>query len=124
MGVRKLAVSVTTASDGTATAYSPYFSGKIERVEYVKNDYANGVDFTMTLEATGEGVWTEANVNASAVRVPRADTHGITGAAALFAAGGTAVQRRIAVGRDRVKIVLAQGGSAKTGVFNFIVSDR
>lgn len=128
MGTRKFTVSITTASDGTATGYSPWFSGKIDRIEYVKdggaNPYANGVDFTMTLDVTGETVWAELNVNASTSRVPRADRHTALGAAALYAAAGTAVGERIAVGGDRVKIVLAQGGASKVGSFNIVVSDR
>jgi hypothetical protein len=43
--------------------------------------------------------------------------------AAVYAAAGTAVNDRIALGRDRVKIVLAQGGSAKAGVFNILIDD-
>ena len=38
-------------------------------------------------------------------------------------AGGTAVTRRVALSRDRVKIVLAQGGNATTGTFIITVDD-
>lgn len=119
--MRRYAVSVTTAADGTATAYSPRLSGKIHQIEYVKTDFANGVDFTITGEATGVGLWTESDVNASAVRAPRQATHSQVGAASLYAAGGTAVQAPVALGTDRVKIVIAQGGNVKTGVFHILV---
>ncbi|MEH2476242.1 hypothetical protein V1281_002589 [Nitrobacteraceae bacterium AZCC 2161] len=121
--MRRYKVSVTTASDGTATAYSPRLAGKIHSIQYVKDastSYTDGVDFTVTAEQTGENVWTESNVNASAVRYPRAPTHSQAGVAALFAASGTAVQDKIGV-VDRLKIVLAQGGAAKVGAFHILV---
>ena len=123
MTIRRFEVTVTTASDGTATAYSPYLSGFIHAIHYGKTDYADGVDFTITAEATGETIWTQSDVNAAAVKAPRQATHSNVGVAALYASGGTAVNDRIALGRDRVKIVLAQGGNAKTGKFIIIVED-
>ncbi len=45
------------------------------------------------------------------------------GVAALYASGGTAVNDRIALGRDRVKIAIAQGGNAKSGAFHIVVAD-
>lgn len=122
--MRRYKVTVTTAADGTATAYAPKTSGEIHSVQYVKdgaNAFADGVDFALTSEATGENIWTEANVNATAVRYPRAPTHSQAGVAALYAAGGTAVGARIALGGDRVKIAIAQGGNAKTGAFHILV---
>jgi hypothetical protein len=44
--------------------------------------------------------------------------------AALYAAGGSAVNDLIRLGSgDRVKIVLAQGGNAKVGAFHIVVED-
>lgn len=114
-------VAVTTAADGSATAYSPVLTGKISQIRYVKNDFATGVDFTITAEATGETIWTESNVDASATRAPRQASHGTDGAAALYAAGGAAVNVPIALANDRVKIVIANGGNAKTGTFHIVM---
>lgn len=119
--MRRHRVTVTTAADGTVTAYSPRLSGEIMQIEYVKTDYADGVDFTITGEATGIGLWTESNVNASTVRAPRQASHSQVGAALLFASGGTNVPVPIALANDRVKIVLAQGGNAKVGDFYILV---
>lgn len=122
--ISRYKVTITTASDGTATGYSPRISGKINSIQYIKdgtNPYASGVDFTVTAEATGETIWAENDVNASAVRYPRASTHSNAGVAALYASGGTAVQDRIGLGNDRVKIAIASGGSAKVGVFYILV---
>lgn len=122
--MKRFKVTVTTAADGTVTAYSPRVSGKLHQIEYVKdgsNGYANGVDFTITGEATGVNLWTESDVNASAARAPRQPTHSQVGVASLFASGGTAVQDRIALANDRVKIAIAQGGNAKVGTFHILV---
>ena len=122
--MRRFKLTVTTAADGTVTAYSPRLTGKIHQIEYVKdgsNPYAAGVDFTITGEATGVNLWTQADVNASAVVAPRMPTHSQAGVASLYAAGGTAVQAPIALANDRVKIALAQGGNAKVGVFHILV---
>lgn len=119
--MRRIKVPVTTATDGTATAYSPRLAGKIHQIEYVKTDFADGVDFTISGEVTGVSLWAESNVNASAVRAPRQPTHSQAGAAALYAAGGTAINDLIALANDRVKIVIAQGGNAKTGAFHILV---
>lgn len=122
MAIRKFTVTATTGT-ATATEYSPYLSGYIESIQYVKTDYSNGVDFTITAEATGETLWAESDVNASVIKHPRAATHTTAGVAALYAATGTAVNDRIALGRDRVKIAIAQGGNGTTGTFVITVDD-
>ncbi len=87
----------------------------------MKTDFADGVDFAITGEATGIGLWTESNVNAAAVRAPRQPTHSQVGAALLYAAGGTAVTDKIGIANDRAEIVIAQGGNAKSGAFHILV---
>lgn len=120
--MRRYTVDITTAADGTATAFSRYVEGELHSIHYVKGDFADGVDFTVTDEATGEQLWTESNVNASAVRYPRAATHSNSGAAALYASGGTPVQARPGLARTRVKIAIAQGGNTKSGRFHILVA--
>lgn len=121
--VRRYVVSVTTASDGSATVYSPYLSGKIHTIHYLKTNFTDGVDFTITADTTGETIWTESNVNAAKACAPRLPTHSTAGVAALYASGGTAVNDKIALGRDKVKIVIASGGNATTGAFHIVVED-
>lgn len=123
MAVRRFKINVTTAADGSYTGYSPYLSGKLRQVEYVKTNFTDGVDFTITAEATGATLWTESNVNAAKVCAPRIATHSNAGVAAVYASGGTAVNDMYALGRDRVKIVLASGGNATTGAFHIVVED-
>ncbi len=115
-------VTVTTDGSGDATAYTPNVMGLLSQIRYVKTDFANGSTITITNDATGETLWTEANVNASATRAPRQATHGTDGAASLFVALGTAVQAPIALANDRIKIVILAGGATKTGVFHFTLN--
>lgn len=121
------ALTLTVAADGTATGYFAKATGKINAIAYVKpgsNNFVNGVDFTITAESTGQTIWTEANVNASKVCAPRLATHGTDGVAALYASGGTAVQDKIAIAEDRVKVVIAQGSGGsggETGTFILIL---
>lgn len=122
MHVQSYPVDVTTAADGTVTAYSPQLNGLLSQIRYVKdgsNAYDNTVDVTITSEDTGENLWVEQNVTASKTVAPRQATHGTDGVAALYAAGGVAVNDMIAIS-GRAKIVLAQGGNAKTGRFWFL----
>lgn len=119
--IERHAVAVTTIADGSATAYSPVVTGKISQIRYVKTDFTDGVDFTITAEATGETIWTDTNINASETVAPRQPTHDTAGAAALYAAAGSAVLDKISLANDRVKIVIAAGGSTKTGTFHIIL---
>lgn len=120
---RRISLAVTTASDGSSTAYSDFIEfGFLSQIRYVKTDFAVGVDFTITTEVTGETLWAETNVDASATRAPRQATHGTDGSASLYASGGTAVGDRIAIAADRVKVVIANGGDTKTGTFHFLLA--
>jgi len=121
MALRRFEVTVVSDGSGNATAYSPYLSGLLHQVEYIKTDYTDGVDFTITAEANGATIWTQSDVNAAVVKAPRQATHSQAGVAALYVAAGTAVQDRYALSRDRIKIVLAQAGATKTGKFVFLI---
>lgn len=109
-------VTVTTASDGTATAYSPYLTGRVHAISYVKTDFAVGVDFTITADVSGQSLWTDTNIDASeTVRPVLAASIGGTGAAS------TLTEVPVVLVNERVKIVIAAGGSTKTGTFSIIV---
>lgn len=119
--MRRISVEITTAADGSATAYSSRVSGKVHAIVYEKADFVDGVDFVVTAEKTAEQIWAESNVNAAASRYPRAATHTTAGVAALYAAGGVAVLDKPAIANDRFKVVIAQGGNAKSGTLHFLV---
>lgn len=118
---RLAAVAVETAADGSATAYSEICTGKISTIRYVKTDFADGSTITITSEATGETILSETGINASATRAPRQATHSVAGAAALYAAGGAAVNDKIAVANDRIKIAVSGGGDTKRGTFHIVL---
>lgn len=110
-------VTPVTNASGDVTAYSPTVTGRIHAVVYTLVDYAAGVDFTITLEATGESLWTDTNVNASEAVYPVQKANlGGTGAAS------TILEVPIVAANDRVKIVVAQGGNAKSGTFDIIIA--
>jgi hypothetical protein len=116
-------VTVTTDASGDATAYtSETYNGRIINVVYTKTDFADGVDFTITTETTGQNVWVQSNVNASATVAPRQATHDTVGAASLYAAAGEPVEDYVYLVQERLQIVVAQGGNAKTGAFRLIVA--
>ena len=121
MAVKRHVVTLTTDTNGDATGYTPVISGRVATIRYVKTDYDNGVDFTITAEATGETIWAQQDVNASATVAPRQATHTVAGVAALYAGSGQAVLDKIILAADRVKIVVASGGATKTGAFHVTV---
>lgn len=121
MAIRRYVVPVVTDENGDADVNSPYISGKLISIRYVKTDFASGCDFVLEAEATGEAIWSEENVNASATRYPRVPTHSTAGAAALYASGGEAVNGKIVLGHDRVNIVVSDGGDTKSGAFHFTI---
>lgn len=121
MAPKRYVVPVTTNADGDATAYTPVLSGRLAQIHYVKTDFADGVDFTITSEATGESLWTDTNINASATRAPRLLNYTTAGVAALYAATFGVYESPIVLAADRVKIVVAQGGNVKSGTFHVVV---
>jgi hypothetical protein len=123
---QRSSVTVTTAADGSATAYlggadgNP-LTGRIINLVYAKTDFADGVDFTITADGTGQTIWTQSDVNASATVAPRQPTHSTAGVASLYASGGVAVNDHIVLAADRIKIVIANGGDTKSGTFTVVM---
>ena len=113
---QRLVIPVTTIADGSQTSYSDFFTGEIVSVTYAKTDFANGVDFTITLEATGESLWTDTDINASETVYPVAPANlGSSGAASVL------LQVPLVAVNDRVKFVIASGGNTKSGTFHVVV---
>ncbi len=111
-------LAVTTAADGSAVAYTPVVTGAILSITYTKpgaGGFTDGVDFDVTLEATGEVLWDQDNVNASKTLRPVVAADLPTGAASIL------TERPIVAARDRVKVSIANGGDAKVGTFDVLV---
>ena len=104
-------VAVTTDSSGDATAYtSASINGAIFAVEYDKTDFADGVDFTITGETSGAGVWTESDVNAADIARPTILVQDQVNV-------DTTQRDFVRLFNERLKIVVGSGGDTKTGVF-------
>ena len=104
-------VSVTTDASGDATEYTPApISGAIYAIEYNKSNFDTGVDFTITAETSGTGVWTESNVDASDIARPTLLVQDQVNV-------DTTQRDFVRLFNERLKIVVAAGGNAKTGEF-------
>ncbi len=112
-------LDVTTDASGNATVYtSQPIVGAIIAISYVKagsGGFDDTVDFAITLETTGQNIWTESNVTASKTvntRVPAAKADGTA---------STLTEVPVHAAHERLKIAIAQGGNAKTGKFIVVV---
>lgn len=114
--IRHVDKTVVTDGSGDAEVYAENVFGLLKAIQYIKTDYADTVDFTITDETTGINLWTQANQLAAAVKYPRVLAQSGVGADLT----GWYAEPVIAT---RIKIVLAAGGATKTGVFRFIFDD-
>jgi len=118
--VVKSIITATTTAGGAATVYSETLNGRILAILYDGGLDATA-DLTITTEKTLQGVWTETDVtNSATFRAPRLATHDTVGAASLYAATFEVLDY-IWLAEERLKIVVAQGGNAETGVFTLLV---
>ena len=115
-------VTVTTATGGAATEYTPKIYGRLFAISYVKTDFTNGVDFTITTETTGQNLWVDTNIDATETVAPRQPCHNSLGVARFYNDDGDEpVLDHFVIADERIKIVIASGGDAKVGTFHFLV---
>jgi hypothetical protein len=123
--VKRHAVAVTTDASGDVTAYTPAVNGFVHAVMYEpdgSSPLATGADITVTGSVSAIPVVTVTNLGTSAVaKYPRDATADVADAASLYAAAGEPVEARIPVADESVKIVVAQGGNAKSGTFHVYI---
>lgn len=119
--ITRYVVTIITAADGSGTGYTAVANGLVQMIRYLKTDYAAGVDFVVSAEGSGETILSLTNADASIGMYPTAHHSSTVGVDRLYAAGGTAVPCQIPVSEERIKIVVAQGGDAKTGTFHVYV---
>lgn len=120
MYIEKQTISLTTDGSGAATGYSEVVTGRVLAVLYTKVDFATGVDLTITAEGTGQAILTLTNQDSSGIWYPRAQVHGATGSGLTFD-GTNVVAEPVPVVNERIKVVVAQGGSGKTGTVQILV---
>lgn len=118
MYAERYTATLTTDGSGAVTGYLPadgLITGRILSVIYAKVDFANGVDFAITLEQSGLNVWTESNVDASKTVYP------VAAAALPSGAASTLTEAPIVAVRERLKIAITNGGATRTGTFTVVV---
>ncbi len=117
MNVQRQSVTVTTNGSGAVTAYVGPVNALLSQIRYVKTDFDDGSTITITSEDTGETLWVQTGVNASATVAPRQAVHSTAGVAATY--DGTRATLDLIAVSGRIKIVIASGGATKTGAFHF-----
>ena len=119
-------ITLTTAIGGAATGYlgtttkGGGLTGKLLQIYYEKDDFVNGVDFTITAEDTAEDLWVDTNINASEPVRPRIAVQKNTGAD-VTRDGTRKVYEPYLLVDERIEIVIAQGGDAKSGTFHALI---
>lgn len=106
----------TIAATGDATVYSEPIVGLVHSIQYIKNNFDDGVDFTITGDTSGISLWTDTNVNASEVVTPIVAANLNTDGSAI-----TGQYQMIALYGERISFVVGSGGAANTGTFKVLV---
>jgi hypothetical protein len=114
-------VAITTNGSGADTEYTAVVTGCVAQVHYIPDGTApldTGADLDITMETTGVVVANHDDIGTSAfTRAYRQATHGVDGSASLYAGSGEPVEAPICVANDRLKVVIANGASTKSGTF-------
>lgn len=127
MAITRAQISVTTDASGDVTAYTGInVNGRVLQVQYTPDGTSpldTGADIVLTGRTTALPILTKANIGTSKVSwAPRQPTHAVAdGSAALYAAAGAAVNDALVVADEELKLVVAQGGNTKSGVFDIWV---
>ena len=125
MFIEREILTLTVNASGAATVNSGRVSGRVLQLRYVPdatNPLDTGADLTITGEDTGVAISTLTNIGTSALTsVPRQASHGVTGAAALYAAGGSGVLEPVYLAGERIKVIVAQGGVSMTGTLHILI---
>ncbi len=112
----KIKVEIVTDSSGNATVYLEHgINGKPEGflvlLRYAPGDMDTGADLTITGEDSGIPIMTKSNAGTSTVFFyPRALLNAVADGAA-----STNASEFIPINKERIKVIVAQGGNVKTG---------
>lgn len=102
--------SITADGDGAATVYlGSRLRGKVHAVKYVKGTLDSGTDIVLTGETSGVAILTDSPSDDEWF-YPRAFPNQVTDGAA-----GEVPSEDVHVLNERIKVVVAQGGSGGVG---------
>lgn len=111
---QKTTITITTAADGTATAYSDKrFSGFVKAIVVVGGTLTANFDVTITTEETLQTVLIDTTMNDAEVYYPRPLF--CSTAAGTAGTGDDVDVFGVPVVNERIKCVVANGGNAMTG---------
>jgi len=120
--MEKLTVTITVDASGDGTGYLSsklgMNNGFIRAIQYVKDDYANGVDIVISGKASGIPILTVADMNATAFYYPMAKASKVADGTDAEYATGFDVRTLIPIVDEQIKIVVSSGGVSKSGTFN------
>lgn len=120
-------ITLTTDAGGAADVTSELaVNGRVLQMRYTPdgtNPLDTNADIAVTGKQSGTAIVTKANIGTSAFTLaPRQPTHKTAdGSAALYAAAGEAVNDFVYLAGERIRVVVAQGGAAKSGVLEFLI---
>lgn len=108
--IHRTQVTITTDSSGNATVYlGSKLRGRVHAIKYTKGTLDAGTDLVITGEDTGVAILTDSPSD-SAWFYPRAFPNKVTDGDA-----GTVPSEDVHVLKERIKVVVAQGGNAGVG---------
>lgn len=118
--IQRYDFTLDCSSGGAATVYSnDVVRGEVRQITYTpdgSSPLSTNTDLTITGETTGIAIATLTDIGTAVVSwAPRLATHTVLGAAALYAGSGVAVLDRIALAGERIKVIVAQGGTSLKG---------
>ena len=120
--MEKISVTITVDASGDGVGYISSAlgvnNGFIRAIQYVKDDYADGIDIVISGVTSGIAILTVANMNASAFYYPMAKASKIADGTDAEYAAGFDVRTLIPIVNEQIKIVVSAGGVSKSGTFN------
>jgi hypothetical protein len=110
--IHEVSTAIATIADGSATVFlGSKLRGSVHAIKYTPGTIATGADLTITGETTGVLILVQANAGTTEVWFyPRAFPNQNTDGAAEADA-----REDIHVFKERIKVVVAQGGNVLTG---------
>lgn len=121
--LQSVKANITTDSSGAAIVYLSHgpnraLHGVLESIRYFPGSIDTGADITITGETSQISILTITNAGTSnVVYNPRAKANEVADAAV-----GSAGTEKIPIVDERIKVVVASGGDAKSGTIEAILS--